>query len=184
MRAYEPSFRPPDGAEILFVGNPGERWRAHGLYAVDVASGVVRTIIAPSPFFDLAGAVWSPDGSRIAYWRWGGPGAGDHARARMSSRRTGPADLELSAPRRRPSGTPAPRGRTTERDCSSCADTPPSFEDRPAGRHPGGWQLDRDGDPVSGAGSTATVAPTGSGRRTTPGSLARRPTAWARQSSR
>ena len=70
MLAFEPSFRPPDGAEILFVGNPGTAGRAHGLYAANVSSGAVRTIIEPSTVYDLAGATWSPDGSRIAYWRW------------------------------------------------------------------------------------------------------------------
>ena len=56
--AYEPSFRPPDGAEILFVGGPLGSWRS--LYAVDVASGTTRTIHEPMAPFDLAGASWSP----------------------------------------------------------------------------------------------------------------------------
>jgi Tol biopolymer transport system component len=74
IAAYEPSFRPPDGAEILFVG--GSMNQSHGVYAVDVSSGAVRPIVEPPPGYDLAGATWSPDGSRIAYWTWGGPGEG------------------------------------------------------------------------------------------------------------
>ncbi|MDF2736001.1 MAG: biopolymer transporter Tol [Chloroflexota bacterium] len=97
MFAYEPSFRPPDGAEVLFVGNPGSAGRAHGLYAADVSSGAVRTIIEPSTVYDLAGATWSPDGSRIAYWRWGGAATGINARVHVISA-DGREDLLLPAP--------------------------------------------------------------------------------------
>ena len=68
MSATEPSFR-PDGSEILFVGEtPLE---THGVFGVDPSTGVVRTIVEPTSGFDLAGANWSPDGTRIAYWAWG-----------------------------------------------------------------------------------------------------------------
>ena len=97
MWAYEPSFRPPDGAEILFVGNSGIVGKAHGLYAVDVARGDVRTIIEPSAVYDIAGATWSPDGSRIAYWRWGGTTAGINARVSVISA-DGRGDLLLPVP--------------------------------------------------------------------------------------
>lgn len=70
MAAYEPSFRPPDGREILFVGVT--TGGATGIYAVDPATEEVRTIIEPTADYGLAGPTWSPDGSRIAYWRWGG----------------------------------------------------------------------------------------------------------------
>jgi len=76
MMAYEPSFR-PDGAEILFVGADAVGVRGKGIFAVDVASGVVRTVIQSQADYDLAGAVWSPDGSQVAYYRWGGPGSLD-----------------------------------------------------------------------------------------------------------
>ena len=71
LPAYEPSFRPSDPTELLFVGRSVGTSR--GIFAVDLASGVVRTIIKPVPFYDLSGAEWSPDGSSIAYWIWGGP---------------------------------------------------------------------------------------------------------------
>lgn len=76
MSVTEPSYRPPDGAEILFVGD-GPPGTYHGIYAVDVASGVRRTIVDVSSVYDVAGPNWSPDGSQIAYWRWGGPGEGE-----------------------------------------------------------------------------------------------------------
>lgn len=67
MAATEPSFRPPDGTELLFVG----RGRMEkGVFALDLATFAVRTIVKVAPPRDLAGASWSPDGSRIAYWRW------------------------------------------------------------------------------------------------------------------
>ena len=67
MAASEPSFRPPDGAEILFVGR-GSMGR--GIFALDPSTADVRTIRILTPGYDLAGANWSPDGSRIAYWSW------------------------------------------------------------------------------------------------------------------
>ena len=99
MAVYEPSFRPPDGAEILFVGPDVEGLRGSGIFAVDVASGDVRTIIPPlGGYFDLAGAVWSPDGSQIAYQRWGGAGAdGISAHTRVVAA-DGTGDRALPAP--------------------------------------------------------------------------------------
>jgi len=67
MSATESSFRPPDGAEILFVGSSST---AAGLYAVDPVSGEVREILIVAPGMGLAGPSWSPDGSRIVYWVW------------------------------------------------------------------------------------------------------------------
>jgi Tol biopolymer transport system component len=56
--AYEPSYRPPNGAEILFVGRRGLDAN-HGLFVIDASSGAIRTILAPSNGFDLALANWS-----------------------------------------------------------------------------------------------------------------------------
>jgi len=93
MAAYEPSFRPPNGAEILFVGNEG----LTGLFAVDPSNGVVRTIVEAPAGFDIGGPRWSPDGSQIAYHAWGGPGEGLTARTHVISA-DGTMDRELPAP--------------------------------------------------------------------------------------
>jgi len=71
MPAYEPSFRPSDPTEVLFIGR-GAGGNG-GIFAVDLASGVLRIIVQPVPFYDVSGVEWSPDGSSIAYWTWGGP---------------------------------------------------------------------------------------------------------------
>lgn len=76
MPAYEPTFRPSDAGEVMFVGRRGTGGPG-GVFVVDLASGVVRAIVEPAYPYDLAGAEWSPDGSRIAYWRWGGPTANE-----------------------------------------------------------------------------------------------------------
>jgi hypothetical protein len=96
MDAFEPSFRPPDGREILFVGL-SERDFGKGLYSVDLVSREVRTIAHAPSAFDLAGPTWSPDGSRIAYWSWGGDGAGLTARTHVVSA-DGADDRELPSP--------------------------------------------------------------------------------------
>jgi WD40-like Beta Propeller Repeat len=97
MAVFEPSFRPPDGAEILFVGR--QSGGTHGLYAIDPTDGVVRPIVEPSTIFDVAGANWSPDGSQIAYWRWGGSSSAEGltAHTRVVSA-DGRVDRELPSP--------------------------------------------------------------------------------------
>ena len=67
MAASEPTFRPPDGRQILFVGDDGT---VNGLFVVDAAGGKPRAIVTMSVNEPLAGASWSPDGSHIAYWSW------------------------------------------------------------------------------------------------------------------
>jgi Tol biopolymer transport system component len=68
MGADWPSYR-PDGTEILFAGQAAGPLR-NGIYAIDVASSAVRTIVGPSPEPFLESLSWSPDGSQIAYVEW------------------------------------------------------------------------------------------------------------------
>jgi Tol biopolymer transport system component len=94
MPASEPSFRPPDGAEILFIGNEG---MSRGLYVVDLDTLKVTELLKLEPDFDLAGPSWSPDGARIAYWSWGGPGEGLNAKTHVIAA-DGTGDRELPSP--------------------------------------------------------------------------------------
>ncbi|MEP6639492.1 MAG: LpqB family beta-propeller domain-containing protein [Chloroflexota bacterium] len=66
MPAFEPSYLPPNGAEIIFASDvPADV--ANGLYAVNVDTGIVRSIVAPAAGSGLDWVRASPDGSRIAY---------------------------------------------------------------------------------------------------------------------
>jgi Tol biopolymer transport system component len=70
MAAKGATYRPPVGAEILFIGEGSPGQAGFGLYAVDPVSMAVRTLVRPAAGVDLTGASWSPDGARIAYWSW------------------------------------------------------------------------------------------------------------------
>lgn len=75
MDATEPSFRPPDGAEVLFIGRGRETQDGvpvtrRGVFAVDIETGAVRSLVTVPPGHNLAGASWSPDGAQVAYWQW------------------------------------------------------------------------------------------------------------------
>jgi dipeptidyl aminopeptidase/acylaminoacyl peptidase len=61
----EPTYRPPDGGEIAFVGlQQGES--AAGLYAIKPDGTGLRPIAQPENLI-VAKPMWSPDGSRVAY---------------------------------------------------------------------------------------------------------------------
>jgi hypothetical protein len=67
----EPTFRPPDGREILFVGTDEDSGNGGpGIYAVDPASGDVRTIVEAAGSAGMDLATWSPDGSQLSYATW------------------------------------------------------------------------------------------------------------------
>jgi len=59
-----PSWRPPDGFEILFANGD------ISLHAVNPVSGVVRTIVGSSGGRYRGFPRWSPDGSRLSYNEW------------------------------------------------------------------------------------------------------------------
>jgi hypothetical protein len=67
----EPTFRPPDGREIMFVGTDNNPTNGGpGVYAVDVSTGDVRPIVEADPSHELDSATWSPDGQLLSYATW------------------------------------------------------------------------------------------------------------------
>jgi Tol biopolymer transport system component len=91
--AIEPSYRPPDGHEILFIA----RGSHTTLSAIDPTTGAIRQIYELPPRHDVAGASWSPDGSRIAYWAWSNEFSGLSARTHIVNA-DGTGDRELPMP--------------------------------------------------------------------------------------
>jgi hypothetical protein len=68
--ASNPSWRPVDGAEILFTDDQLMTGDAIGFYAVASNGGSVRTIVR-SEFSRYRGfPLWSPDGTRLVYSEW------------------------------------------------------------------------------------------------------------------
>lgn len=71
--ATNAAWRPPDGTEILFMESGGYMSGFGGMYAVDVASGDIRTILEDNPARPArhrAHPLWSPDGSQVSYVEW------------------------------------------------------------------------------------------------------------------
>ena len=93
MVAVEPTYRPPDAREILFIGRGADT----GLFIFDRATKQAREIVKMNPGFDLAGASWSPDGSKIAYWMWDNNTNGLTAKTHVVNA-DGTADRELPSP--------------------------------------------------------------------------------------
>jgi Tol biopolymer transport system component len=69
MSVHAPTYRPPNGAEIIFVGDSATG-AGTSIHAVDVTTGTVRTIVGPSSGVGLDRLTVAPDGSRIAYSAW------------------------------------------------------------------------------------------------------------------
>jgi Tol biopolymer transport system component len=66
MSVDSPAYRPPTGDEIVFAGDAGNG-AGIGLFAVNVASDKVRTIVQPSATIGIGWVRVAPDGSRVAY---------------------------------------------------------------------------------------------------------------------
>ena len=61
------SYRPPDGREILVIGKPAGS-PTRGIYIADPVTGkTLRTVVEPSPDYDIFAASWSPTGDAIRY---------------------------------------------------------------------------------------------------------------------
>src|SRR5204862_7733575 len=63
------TFRPPNGAEILFVGGPNDEAAGHGLFGVDLARAAVRPIVKRQTGNALPGGPRPAAGPRIAHWQ-------------------------------------------------------------------------------------------------------------------
>lgn len=68
--ATNAAWRPSDGSEILFMDSGSFTDGFGSMYAFDVASGAIRTILEDDPVHHRAHPLWSPDGSRITYVEW------------------------------------------------------------------------------------------------------------------
>ncbi len=93
MLAEEPTYRPPDSNEILFIG----RGARTGLFVLDRSTNQTRQIVNMEPGFDLAGPSWSPDGSKVAYWTWGNTTDGLSAKTHVVNA-DGTGDREIPSP--------------------------------------------------------------------------------------
>ena len=73
-----PAYRPPDGVEILFMAQRSDD--SPGIYAVDLSTGDVRTIVRARDPIYLFDPTWSPNGDRVAY---GSFSSSDNCTARL-----------------------------------------------------------------------------------------------------
>ena len=88
-----PSYRPPDGREIL-VMKPRADPALRGIYVVDLDSGAIDAVVEPSAPDDVYGATWSPDGEWISFAQFSSlsnvPTSRTHIVAADEIRRPGP----------------------------------------------------------------------------------------------
>jgi len=73
-----PTYRPPDGREILVLAYPAGS-ATRGIYIVDEATGTLRTVVERAVDTDVFGASWSPTGDAISYGRFAVAGDGPRA---------------------------------------------------------------------------------------------------------
>jgi dipeptidyl aminopeptidase/acylaminoacyl peptidase len=94
----EAAFRPPDGKEMLFVGTDQNSANGGpGVYAVDLSTGAVRTIVEADSSHELDLARWSPDGRSISYATWDSTANGLTVRTHIVAA-DGTGDRVLPAP--------------------------------------------------------------------------------------
>jgi len=74
MSVRSAAWRPPNGDEILFISQGG---CCRGLYVARADGSDVRVIVGPPGTSNVHEALWSPDGTRIAYTRSGGLNSDD-----------------------------------------------------------------------------------------------------------
>jgi dipeptidyl aminopeptidase/acylaminoacyl peptidase len=60
----EAAFRPPDGRQVGAIATSG------GVYLIDVATGLISTLVGPETRMVDESIAWSPDGSLLAYHRF------------------------------------------------------------------------------------------------------------------
>jgi WD40-like Beta Propeller Repeat len=70
MSATEPSFGPPDGREIVFVG--ATQGTYDGIFRVALDGSGLTTLVNRAGY-NHGLPIYSPDGAQIAYSEWGGP---------------------------------------------------------------------------------------------------------------
>jgi dipeptidyl aminopeptidase/acylaminoacyl peptidase len=78
MAVSDPSYRPPDGRQIVFTGRPTGNIDELGIFRMNADGTDLRNLVAPSQTAAAAIPLWSPDGTRIAYatvdmttgWGW------------------------------------------------------------------------------------------------------------------
>jgi Tol biopolymer transport system component len=68
--AFQAAYRPPNGNEILVVGNDPAPPEEPGIYLMDPDGANLRTLVQAAESAAIGYARWSPDGSRVSYTTW------------------------------------------------------------------------------------------------------------------
>jgi Tol biopolymer transport system component len=78
-----PSFRPPDGRQVLVVKPQSDVFSSRGIYVVDLDSGAIDAVLEPSAPDDVYGAAWSPDGEWISFAQFSRAASGPTSRTHI-----------------------------------------------------------------------------------------------------